>query len=526
VRRRRLNLDPPIEMLHPPIPPAFVSGFIAGRPQIVTRQRVDDLDTPVGAFLKLGGATKAGSFLFESVEGGETRGRYSFVCMNPDLVWKLDDGKASISAHGSFDPAAFVSDPRPALDSLRATLAEAKADGDEALPPMATALFGYLGYETVRLVEVLPDTLPDPLGVPGGLMVRPQLVVAFDGVRQEAMLITVARPALGVNAQGAWEAAQARLDAAQLALDAPLHAPANGTPFPMAAEPKANFEPAAFRAVVEKVKDYVRAGDAFQVVPSQRFSAPFPHPPIALYRALRRINPSPFLFFLQFHDFAIVGSSPEILVRVRDGTVTIRPIAGTRPRGATPAQDRALEEELLADPKERSEHLMLLDLGRNDVGRVSLARAGGNAAASTGGLGRGGVRVTASFTVERYSHVMHIVSNVEGQLDPKHDALDALLAGFPAGTVSGAPKVRAMEIINEVEPHARGVYAGAVGYIAPNGELDMCIALRTGVVKDGVLSVQAGGGVVLDSDPELERQETVHKAKALFRAAEEAGRFV
>jgi anthranilate synthase component 1 len=272
--------------------------------------------------------------------------------------------------------------------------------------------------------------------------------------------------------------------------------------------------------MVERGKAYARAGDVFQVVPSQRFSAPLKDSAFSLYRALRRLNPSPFLFYLAFDGYQIVGSSPEILVRAREGVVTIRPIAGTRPRGRTPAEDAANERSLLADPKERAEHLMLLDLGRNDVGRVAQrgpVRANVNRTRN--------VEVTESFVIERYSHVMHIVSNVEGQLASDKDAVDALMAGFPAGTVSGAPKVRAMEIINELEPHRRGVYGGAVGYFSAAGEMDTCIALRTGVVKDGALYVQAGGGVVLDSDPELELQETIHKAKALFKAAEEAWRY-
>ncbi|HYD97840.1 MAG TPA: chorismate-binding protein, partial [Alphaproteobacteria bacterium] len=276
-------------------------------------------------------------------------------------------------------------------------------------------------------------------------------------------------------------------------------------------EPQSNTGHDEFIAMVEKAKDYIRAGDIFQVVPSQRFSVPFSLPPFALYRALRRLNPSPFLFYLDFDGFSVVGSSPEILVRVRDGVVTIRPLAGTRKRGATPEDDKALAEELLADPKERSEHLMLLDLARNDVGRVAKI---------------GSVKVVEQFQVERYSHVMHISSTVEGVLDTeKHDALDALIAGFPAGTVSGAPKVRAMEVIDELERARRGVYAGAVGYFGAAGTMDTCIALRTAVVKDGVLYAQAGAGVVADSDPEAEYQETLNKSRALIRAAEEAVRF-
>mgnify|MGYP003333594397 CR=1 FL=1 len=295
------------------------------------------------------------------------------------------------------------------------------------------------------------------------------------------------------------------------ALDRPLDkAVATIDTGPLDVAPKSNTTPAEYRAMVLKAKEYILAGDIFQVVLSQRFEAPFKLPPFSLYRALRRVNPAPFLYFLDFGGYAVAGSSPEILVRMRDDTVTIRPIAGTRPRGATPHEDKAMEDELLADPKERAEHLMLLDLGRNDVGRVATI---------------GTVNVTDQFFVERYSHVMHIVSNVEGKLSNEHDALDALVAGFPAGTVSGAPKVRAMEIIDELEKEKRGLYAGCVGYFSAAGEMDSCIVLRTALVKDGTMYVQAGAGIVADSDPAAEQTECVNKAKALFRAAEEARRF-
>jgi len=347
----------------------------------------------------------------------------------------------------------------------------------------------------------------------------------FDGVKQELLLVTPVRPKAGVSARDAYEQGRTRLEKAWATLDgpSPLRVPSyTAKPSPLG-EAAPNMSPEAYMAKVETAKDYIRAGDIFQVVPSQRFSAPFSGSAISLYRSLRRTNPSPFLFLLRMDGFDIVGSSPEILVRLRDGTVTMRPIAGTKPRGATPALDQALAEELLNDPKERAEHLMLLDLGRNDVGRVSRSKPGGNEGPV--GIGRGGVRVTESFKVERYSHVMHIVSNVEGSLKPGLDALDALLAGFPAGTVSGAPKVRAMEIIAELEPHGRGVYAGGVGYFSAGGDMDLCIALRTGVLKDGVLHAQAGAGVVLDSIPLSEHNECVNKAKALLRAAEDAGRY-
>jgi anthranilate synthase component 1 len=336
--------------------------------------------------------------------------------------------------------------------------------------------------------------------------------------------VTPARARANQSAAQAYDAARGRLERVLRTLDKPLPRRAAPAAQPAQIEPRSNTTPEAYRALVLKCKDYCRAGDIFQVVPSQRFSAPFASPPFALYRALRRLNPSPFLYYLNFADFSVVGSSPEILVRLRGETITIRPIAGTRPRGATPGEDLALEQELLADPKERAEHLMLVDLARNDLGRVAQRGGDGNLAA-TAGAGSKHVRVTEAFTIERYSHVMHIVSNVEGEIADGLSALDALLAGFPHGTVTGAPKIRAMEIINEVEPHRRGIYAGGVGYFGAGGDMDTCIALRTGIVKDGMLHVQAGGGVVLDSDPEAELQETLHKSRALFRAAAEAWRY-
>lgn len=490
-----------------------VAGLASGRAQLVWTRRVSDLETPVSALLKLG-ADAPGVFLLESVQGGDWRGRYSIIGLAPDLVFQIRDGRAERS-DGGFADSDFRSMDEAPLEAFRKIVAESAADIPAHLPPPSAGLFGYLSYDMVRYVEKLPGAAPDPLDLPEALMVRPTIVAVFDNVASEIIFVTVARPG---DAGDAYASATERLARAvetletHLAVTRPVGEAPRTPP-----EPVSNTTPEAYRAIVERCRAYAQAGDIFQVVPSQRFSAPLPESPLALYRALRRINPSPFLFYLNFKGFALVGSSPEILVRVRDGVVTIRPIAGTRPRGKTPAEDAALEEELLADPKERSEHLMLLDLGRNDVGRVAVTKRQSNR--------DGGVRVTQQFHVERYSHVMHIVSNVEGKLRPDVDALDALFAGHPAGTVSGAPKVRAMEIIDEVEMHRRGVYGGGVGYISASGDLDTCIALRTGVVKDGMLHVQAGGGVVLDSDPQLEWEETVHKARALFRAAAEAWRF-
>ena len=512
-----LSIEPSFEL--------FEASYLQGRGTPLRAKRIDDLETPVSAIAKLG-ADRLGSCLFESVEGGETRGRYSIVACDPDLIYRVDQSGA---AKAVIDEAGQVGDYVPCgeepLVALRTLIAESALDFPSDLPPPAAGLFGYLAYETVRRVERLPETAPDPIGVPEALLVRPRLVIVFDGVKQELLLVTPVRPKAGVSARDAYEQGRARLEQAWATLDgpSPLRVPSYAAkPSPLG-EAIPNMSPEAYMAKVETAKDYIRAGDIFQVVPSQRFSAPFSGSAISLYRSLRRTNPSPFLFLLRMDGFDIVGSSPEILVRLRDGTVTMRPIAGTKPRGATPALDEALAEELLNDPKERAEHLMLLDLGRNDVGRVSRSKPGGNDGPV--GIGRGGVRVTESFKVERYSHVMHIVSNVEGSLKPGLDALDALLAGFPAGTVSGAPKVRAMEIIAELEPHGRGVYAGGVGYFSAGGDMDLCIALRTGVLKDGVLHAQAGAGVVLDSIPLSEHNECVNKAKALLRAAEDAGRY-
>ncbi|MGZ8995848.1 MAG: anthranilate synthase component I, partial [Rhodospirillales bacterium] len=372
-------------------------------------------------------------------------------------------------------------------------------------------LFGYIGYDMVRLVERLPDANPDVLGVPDSLFLRPTIIAVFDNIEDKLTIVTPVRPVRGIIAAHAFAEGRDRLAAA--VADFGRNLPHGRDPAAGAGTlptPASNVAPADYHRIVQRAKEYIAAGDIFQVVPSQRFRVPFALPPFSMYRALRRINPSPFLFYLCFNGFAVVGSSPEIMVRVRDGKVTIRPIAGTRRRGATPEEDRQLAAELLADPKERAEHLMLLDLGRNDVGRVAKV---------------GTVRVTEQFVIEQYSHVMHIVSNVEGELDPRYDGVDALIAGFPAGTVSGAPKVRAMQIIDELEPERRGIYGGCIGYVAANGEVDTCIALRTAVVKDGMLYVQAGGGVVADSDPEAEYQETCNKARALLRAAEQAAGF-
>src|SRR5712692_8283868 len=489
---------------------AFAKRYARGEPQVVWTTLVSDLETPVSAFLKIAAARPL-SFLLESVEGGALRGRYSIIGLDPDLIWRTVAGQAEISRTARHRADSFTRCDRAPLAALRALIAESRIELPDALPPMAAGIFGYLGYDMVRLMEELPQPNPDPIGIPDAGLVRPTIVVVFDAVKDAITVVTPVRPDNAIAADTAFTRASERLSAIVDALDAPLiHAPPNVKAGPLTVWPSSNTTPAEYERMVGVAKEYIAAGDIFQVVLAQRFEAPFELPPFALYRALRRVNPAPFLYFLDFGDFSIAGSSPEILVRVREGTVTIRPLAGTRARGLTPQQDKALETELLADQKERAEHLMLLDLGRNDVGRVARTAT---------------VKVTEQFFVERFSQVMHIVSNVEGNLDSKYDALDALAAGFPAGTVSGAPKVRAMEIIDELEKEKRGLYAGSVGYFSAAGELDTAIVLRTALVRDGKMYVQAGAGIVADSGPAFEQQECVNKAKALFRAADEARRF-
>ncbi len=489
----------------------FAKAYESGAPALVSTTLIADLETPVSAFLKLTGKRRGNVFLLESVEGGAARGRYSMIGMDPDIIWRAQGNTCEINRNALADPYSFVDCGVKPLDGLRALIQESAIPADASLPPMAAGVFGYLGYDMVRQMERLAPPKPDPIGVPDAVMIRPTLMVVFDSVRDELNVVTPVRPRNGVSARSAWESAQARIETVVATLEGPLeHAPAPADPHLLASASISNTDEARFLDMVAKAKEYIKAGDIFQVVLSQRFTAQFDLPAFALYRALRRVNPSPFLCYLDFGGFQIVCSSPEILVRTRDGKVTIRPIAGTRWRGKTPAEDEALAAELLADEKERAEHLMLLDLGRNDVGRVAEI---------------GTVNVTDRFFVERYSHVMHIVSNVEGKLDPKHDVIDALSAGFPAGTVSGAPKVRAMQIIDELEVDKRGIYAGCIGYFGASGEMDTCIVLRTAIVKDGKIHAQAGAGIVYDSVPASEHRECVNKAMALFKAAEEAVRF-
>ncbi|MBJ3784404.1 anthranilate synthase component I [Devosia sediminis] len=486
----------------------FAAQYDAGKSGLVWRRIVADLETPVGTYLKLA-AGRTHSFLLESVQDGTTRGRYSMIGLLPDLILKVEDGRASINRSAQTAPDAFEPlDDKP-LDALRKLVAESQIEMPEGLPPQSAGIYGYLGYEMVRYMEVLPNSNPDDLQTPEAVLMRPSLLAIFDTVKDELYLTAPAYVREGVSAAQALAAAEDRINDAIARLTRATPA-TPALPDLESIAVTSNTSKDEYFGMVARAKDYITAGDIFQVVLSQRFSADFTLPPTALYRALRRTNPSPYMYFFDFGSFAVAGSSPEILVRVQNGDVTIRPIAGTRKRGSTPARDKELADELLSDPKELSEHLMLLDLGRNDVGRVAKT---------------GTVKVTDKFFLEYYSHVMHIVSNVVGVLDPQYDFVDALSAGFPAGTVSGAPKVRAMEIIDELEKSRRGIYGGCVGYFGADGTMDTCIVLRTGIVKDGKLYVQSGAGIVADSRPELEQLECENKARALFSAAEEALRY-
>ena len=487
---------------------AFAAGFDTGTPQLVARELVADTQTPVSAYLRLA-AGKRNTFLLESVEGGEIRGRFSIIGLAPDMIWRSRGAVAEINRSPEKGDS-FTPEKSPPIDSLRALMAESAMSDTGDLPPMAAGLFGYFGYDMIRHIEVIPDSNPVAIDTPDSMLVRPSLIAIFDRLRDSITLVVQIRPAEWDDTAAAWNVAQSRISNALQALDAPMPATEAGGSEAVLPNPQSNMARDDFLDMVDRAKGYIRAGDIFQVVLSQRFSIPFHLPAINLYRSLRRLNPSPFLFFFDFDDLAIVGSSPEILVRLRHNVVTIRPIAGTRKRGATPEEDAANAEDLMSDVKERAEHLMLLDLGRNDVGRVSRP---------------GTVRVRSNYEVEYYSHVMHIASQVEGEIRPDLDAVDAMIAGFPAGTVSGAPKIRAMEIIDELEPDKRGVYSGAIGYISAAGDLDTCIALRTAFVRDGTLHVQAGAGIVYDSDPQAEFEETQNKAMALIRAAGDALRF-
>ena len=486
----------------------FASRYDEGVAQIVYRRVVADLETPIGTYLKLAEGRR-NTFLLESVQDGSTKGRYSMIGLLPDVILKVEKGQALLNRDAGHAPEAFVAVDAPPLDVLRELVRESQIDVPEGLPPTAAGIHGYMGYDMVRQMEVLPDNNPDTLGLPDAILMRPSVLAIFDTLKDELYLTAPVYPRASISARQAFEAANLRIDDATQRLSRAL--PVVGDlPDIESIEVRSNTSRDEYFGMVEAAKEYIRAGDIFQVVLSQRFEADFTLPATALYRALRRTNPSPYMYFLDFDGFSVAGSSPEILVKVDKGQVTIRPIAGTRKRGSTPTRDKELADELLSDPKELAEHLMLLDLGRNDVGRVAKI---------------GSVQVTDKFFLEYYSHVMHIVSNVVGELDPKYDFVDALSAGFPAGTVSGAPKVRAMEIIDDLEKARRGIYGGCVGYFGADGTMDTCIVLRTAIVANGKIYVQSGAGIVADSKPELEQLECENKARALFSAAEEALRY-
>jgi len=469
----------------------------------VVREVLSDLDTPLSVYLKLADAPH--TYLLESVEGGERFGRYSIIGLPARRVITFRGHAMEIRDDGVVTESREVADPFAEVEALRASHSVPKLEG---LPGFTGGLVGWFGFECIGYIEprLAGGHKPDELDTPDILLMLSEELAVFDNLKGRLYLIVHADP----READAWENAQSRLDALTTKLRQPGSYPAPITRDVLdESHFVSGFTHDGFIAAVEKSKEYIRAGDIFQVVLSQRLSVPFSARPVDVYRALRALNPSPYMYFLDVGDVQVVGSSPEILVRLEDGEVTVRPIAGTRPRGKTHDEDLALEAELLADPKERAEHLMLIDLGRNDAGRVSEA---------------GTVQVGEQFVIERYSHVMHIVSEVTGKLLPGLSYADVLRATFPAGTVSGAPKIRALEVIRELEPIKRNVYAGSIGYIGWHGDADTAIAIRTAVIKDGRLHVQAGAGIVYDSDPEKEWDETMNKGRALFRAVAEAAK--
>ena len=477
----------------------FIDNYIRNIPQILSHQIVADTETPVSTLLKISKNEKY-SFLLESVEGGDQRGRYSLLGCKPDIIWKVKNGKVSITTNCKYIKDNVSADLNP-IQSLRNILQLSKIQRDFNKTPYPV-LVGYLGYPMIQYMEKIILSNPDTLNIPEAVMIRPKIVAVFDNIKDTIDVMTAIYPEKNIKAEIALKKAEELIKESVEKLNTQITK--NDVSNKKNIQIKSNYKKEDYLKIVEKAKKYIHSGDIFQVVPSQRFQCEYILSAKTLYRSLRRLNPSPFLVNLNFDNIGLVASSPEILVRVRDGKVTIRPIAGTRKRGKTTNEDRKLSNELLNDQKELAEHLMLLDLGRNDVGRVANV---------------GSVSVTEKMIVEYYSHVMHIVSNVEGDLKKNMDSIDALISGFPAGTVSGAPKIRAIEIIEELENVNRSFYGGAMGYFDSNGQMDTCISLRTGLIKDNNLYVQAGGGVVYDSDPEKEFQETINKAQAIIAAA-------
>ena len=483
----------------------FNNSFKNNSNNIIYETLVADTITPVGAMLKLKEKNDF-SFLLESVEGGKTRGRFSVIGIEPDLIWRCKDKKAEINRSPLLKPNYFIKEKLSPLASLRKVLKENHME-TTPLPPMAAGMFGYFGYDMITHFEKIKINQIDDLNLHDSILIRPSIVAIFDRLKDTITISVQIRKKEWKNSLDAWDFASHKINNIKEKLNFPLDFKTLIYNKKSLLKPKSNLTKSKFLSIVKKAKNYIKRGDIFQIVLSIRFVIPFVKDTFTLYRSLRRLNPSPFLFHFSLGNFSIIGSSPEILVRLREKTVTIRPVAGTRPRGKNKIEDQKNVINLLSDVKERSEHLMLLDLGRNDVGRVSKSNT---------------VKVTSNFDVEFYSHVMHIASEVSGKIRDEYDALDALKAGFPAGTVSGAPKIRAMEIINELEKSKRGVYAGAIGYIGASGEMDTCIALRTAIVKDSKMYIQSGAGIVYDSIPEKEFEECQNKAKALFSAASDA----
>ena len=488
----------------------FKKNYLKRKNQLFWKVFKSDLDTPVSAYLKLCQNTnKKNCFLLESVQDGSLRGRYSVIGMLPDLIWKSIRNEAFLKE--IHKEKKYIKQKDKPLKSLKSVIEKSKVNFPNFLPPMSTALIGYLGYETIEQFEKIPERKSSELILPDGFFIRPSIMAIFDSLKNQLTITTPSWYEKNMDLKKEYLNKISLINKIKESLKNPIKKNIKKF-FIKKVIPKSNMSKNHFLDIVNRAKKHIYQGDIFQVVLSQRFKAKFTLPPFELYRSLRSLNPSPFLFFLNFEDdefgdFSLVGSSPEILVKLEKKKVTIRPIAGTRPRGKDQNEDKKNKRELLADPKELSEHLMLLDLGRNDVGRVSKT---------------GTVKVTEKMLVEYYSHVMHIVSNVEGQIKSKQNILNTLMSGFPAGTVSGAPKIRAMEIINDLENSSRGIYAGCVGYFSGNGDMETCIVLRTAILKKQTMYVQAGAGIVADSNPESEYQETVNKAKALFKAAENA----
>ena len=486
----------------------FIENYNSGIPQIIHKELIADIETPISSLLKIASNEKF-SFLLESVEGGDQRGRFSLLGCDPDLIWEVKNNEVLIkSLDRDLDLTFFSNNP---IKSIKQLITFSKIERDKNDPPFPV-LVGYLGYPMIRLMENIKLKNPDEINIPDALMIRPKIVAVFDNIKDTINIMTSIYPSKKIKPDLAFDQAYNLIIKSinKLNKDIPIN-PINKRQSKNLIDFKSNYTKKEYFEIIEKAKSYIRKGDIFQVVPSQRFKSNYNLDASTLYRSLRRLNPSPFLVNLNFDNFGLVASSPEILVRLRNNKITIRPIAGTRKRGKNLTEDLELSQDLLNDHKELAEHLMLLDLGRNDVGRVAEI---------------GSVKVTEKMIIEYYSHVMHIVSNVEGKINSKYDAIDALISGFPAGTVSGAPKIRAMEIIEELENVNRSFYGGAMGYFDSNGQMDTCISLRTGLVKDKKLFIQAGGGVVFDSDPEKEFQETINKANALVMAAKDSYRYV